>query len=296
MTSKKSLGQHFLRTRLVANKITDTIRPERGEIIFEIGPGHGELTRPLAEICRARGCALIAIEKDRQLALKLQAQSWTKEIEIITGDVLTVFASGRASEIFRGKPYKIVGNIPYYLTGHLLRIIGELTPRPARCILMLQKEVAERLAAKPPMMNRLAASVQFWAKPEILGIVPKENFAPAPKVDSAILSLDAKDAKRKQNVSDGATEAATEGAAEATAEAIAETAAEASRYYAVVRTLFAQPRKTVLNNLAAKNPLVQKGEIASALRAIGIMPDLRPQDLSVEKIAAIAEITEIAFS
>ncbi len=273
---KKSLGQHFLKNQSVVKMILDAIQPERGEIIFEVGAGHGELTRPLAEICHAHGCTLIAIEKDRQLALKLRTQSWAKEIEIITGDALTAFASGRASEIRRGKPYKIVGNIPYYLTGHLLRIISELATRPVRCIFMLQKEVAERLAAKPPTMNRLAASVQFWAKPEILAVVPKESFAPAPKVDSAILSLDV---KKGRDASGGATET------------VAEAAAEASRYYTTVRTLFAQPRKTVLNNLAAKNPSVQKSEVASALRAIGIMPDLRPQNLPVEKIAAIAEIT-----
>lgn len=271
--ANKLLGQHFLKNPAVAKKMIRALAPERGEAIIEIGAGHGELTRELAGACKETGCELFSIEKDRTLAEQLSKElaGPTVSASVISGDALKLFAADFPEKEAAGRPYKIVGNIPYYLTGHLLRLIGEQLAgerprRPRRCVFMLQKEVAERIVAKPPRMNRLAASIQFWAEPKIVVAVPKENFHPMPKVDSAIVALDAKPIDDKT--------------------------ISASRYYAALRALFTQPRKTILNNLAggligesAKN----KDEIAAIIEKCGLRPNDRPQNAAVEAIVRIAE-------
>ncbi len=257
----KFLGQHFLKNEGVVKKIIAAIAPQKGETIIEIGPGHGELTHLLATACKKTGAKLIAIEKDHGLALMLKGEFQDdlseRRMEIIEGDILDAFAEGT---IAPKSPFKIAGNIPYYLTGHLLRTIGELGERPLRTVLMVQKEVAERLMAEPPDMNRFAASVQFWAKADIVTAVPKEDFDPKPKVDSAVLILDRNDD--------------------------AEHGAKADAYYAVVRTLFAQPRKTVENNLRAR---FGKDGAIRILAAAHIDPKLRPQNLSIQNIKQIGD-------
>lgn len=273
----KLLGQHFLKNTALVQKIVDALRPERGEIIFEVGAGHGELTRPLAEACVKNGCALFAIEKDRHLAEGVAEQFRTEtEVKIIPGDALEFFRSDQFEKIIgengggsaRGgagaRRYKIVGNLPYYLTGHLLRIVSELKTKPERCIFMVQKEVAERIVAKPPKMNRLAAIMQFWATITVLATVPKENFLPVPEVDSALVRFElAAEKERGKNIS-------------------------ADRYYAAVRRLFAQPRKTALNNLSAHGTRQEKEAAAALLQQIGIQPGARPQTLGIKDIAAVA--------
>lgn len=254
----KLLGQHFLKNRSVTRKIIEALHPTSGDVFLEIGPGHGELTIPLAEQCSEFGCKIIAIEKDGALADQLAEQSMKLKtfthVEIIKGDALKILPT------LAEKKYKLFGNIPYYLTGHLLRLVSELADKPERCVLMVQKEVAERILAQPPKMNRLAASVQFWANVEIIGAVPKSDFVPPPKVDSAILLLKI-DVVSKPTTAD--------------------------HYYAAVRTLFAQPRKTILNNLAA-NSQKNKEDIAQMLQSLGILPSARPQNLDIENIVTIA--------
>ncbi|MCL4527980.1 MAG: rRNA adenine N(6)-methyltransferase family protein [Chloroflexi bacterium] len=213
--ANKLLGQHFLRNAAVAEKIAHAVMPRRGEIVFEIGAGHGELTRLLARTCTVNGARLLSIEKDAALADALSGSLAPGEngaIEIVHGDALKFFASARLKEEVRNHPYRVVGNIPYYLTGRLLRILSEVERWPVRCVIMIQREVAERIMAQPPHMNRLAASVQFWAEPSILTTVSKENFQPMPAVDSAVIMLDSKNT------------------------------VFSARYYAAVRALFAQPR------------------------------------------------------
>jgi 16S rRNA (adenine1518-N6/adenine1519-N6)-dimethyltransferase len=258
--ANKFLGQYFLRNASIAKTIVDAIAPERGDIIFEIGPGNGELTIPLSEKCAEAGCRIVAIEKDVALADRLRQQI-QKNVDVIEGDVLAALPAQVAAlrSTSRGGKYKIVGNIPYYLTGHLLRIVSELKNKPERCVFMVQKEVAERIVAQPPRMNRLAASVQFWANPKIICAVPKSDFVPPPNVDSAVLLLD--------STGD---------------------ASDTDRYYAAVRAIFAQPRKTLLNNVAAASG--DKELAVRTLQKIGVDPGARPQNLSVTKIAAIARV------
>lgn len=264
----------------------DALAPAPGEMILEIGPGHGELTLSLAATSEKLGCKIIAIEKDRELAAALErtiAEKHFSNVTVIPGDALKFFSSpvmdvfSKESLTKKDSPekengpvqFKIIGNIPYYLSGRLLRIVSELDPKPTRCVFTVQKEVAQRITAKPGVMSRLGASVQFWAAPTIVGLVPKESFYPVPKVDSAIIMLDA--LQGKSGVDAGVGD---------------------EKYYKTVRAIFAQPRKTVLNNVAAAlapNTGSEKDHLADELRARNIDPQARPQDLSVDDIVAIAK-------
>jgi 16S rRNA (adenine1518-N6/adenine1519-N6)-dimethyltransferase len=249
------LGQHFLKNQSVLVKIVKALGLVEGDSVIEIGPGHGELTIPLAAACEKLGVNIIAIEKDAELAKQITAT------KVITGDALKVLP-GVVGEL-KTKNYKLVGNIPYYITGKLLRVIGDLEKKPGIAVLMLQKEVAERICAEPPDMNRLAASIQFWGEPKIITVVPKEDFSPKPEVDSAVIVIKTKASKPK---------------------------IEAERYYAAVRALFAQPRKMIVNNLFdAKKELLSKIQATELLNANNIDEKHRPQDLSVENIIAIAK-------
>jgi 16S rRNA (adenine1518-N6/adenine1519-N6)-dimethyltransferase len=275
------LGQHFLKNSAVIAKIITALDPRAGETIVEIGPGHGELTIPLAAACANVGAKIIAVEKDEKLAVVLRAKiamAKIENIEVVDGDILEFLKTAgpaksneTATQIVLRKnlPFKLAGNIPYYLTGHLLRVVSELdgAAKPARTVLMIQKEVAERLAAAPPKMNRLAASVQFWAEPKIIALVPRTDFSPPPEVDSAVVQLIAKTA--------------------------AGDIVDAKRYYATVQALFAQPRKTVFNNLRAGMAQGQrendKTTVGAMLFELGIDPKSRPQDLTVALIQRIAQ-------
>ena len=259
----KFLGQHFLENDEATMKIVREIDAQAGETILEIGPGHGALTIPLSEAAQKAGAKIVAVEKDQKLAEALQlvaSRGNMTHLEVIQGDILE-FLQNPSLYID-----KIAGNIPYYLTGKLLRIIGEMEAKPSRVILMIQKEVAERICAEPPRMNRLAASVQFWSKPKIIARIPRTDFSPPPEVDSAVIMLES--IKDKEKDADGSL-----------------------LYYAAVRGLFAQPRKMIINNLEGGG--TDRKEALAVLEKLDIDPKSRPQDLSIEQIRKIAE--NIAF-
>jgi 16S rRNA (adenine1518-N6/adenine1519-N6)-dimethyltransferase len=183
------LGQHFLKNTSALRLIVKTLNPQDDETVIEIGPGHGELTEFL-QIAN-RKSQMVLIEKDKNLygALKEKFKDDSR-ITITEGDALEqlslIVAQLSNSSVAN---YNIVGNIPYYITGHLFRVISELDHSPKRCVFTIQKEVAERICAEPPKMNRLAASVQYWATPSIVKILPASDFNPKPKVASAIIVL-----------------------------------------------------------------------------------------------------------
>ena len=247
------LGQHFLNDPDILRKIARAAEPRPGEIIIEIGPGKGTLTRELLAI--SDECLVIAIEKDAELATNLSSlQMKHKNLEIIHGDALTALPDLAKSLKLKAQVYTLIGNIPFYITGRLLRVSGELSYRPRSIVLTLQREVAERLSSKPPHMNLLAATVQYWARPEILFTIPRAVFQPPPKVDSVVLRL-----------TPHAPSPGTEDA----------------RYYALVRALFKQPRKTIGNNLRASGaPIIDP----ATLQRAGIDPAARAQTLSIAQI------------
>ena len=287
----QKLGQHFLKNATVLEKIVDTLALMDGDRVIEIGSGHGELTMPLALAARSKRCEIFCIEKDHALIVGLEAFA-TKEniadddtgqntrINIIEGDALKLLPEVVSEKIDTAKVphYKIVGNIPYYITGKLLRVVSELEHKPERTVLVVQKEVAERICAAPPDMNRLAASVQFWADAKIIALVSRKDFSPPPEVDSAVIVLDTKISAGKS-----VPKSATHGGGTRKL--------NPALYYRAVRAIFAQPRKTLLNNLsAAAGKTIKKNDVAAQIEKIGINPDARPQDLGIEQIASIASM------
>jgi len=202
---------------------------------------------------------IIAIEKDHTFAEELKNLSENfPNLEMIYGDALTTLP-----ELVKNLgSYKLVGNIPYYITGKLLRTIEELSNKPVLIVLTIQKEVAERLCAKPPKMNLLAASVKFWGEPEIVKTISRHAFRPKPKVESAIIRI--------------------------TPHKNQKTPEESKKYYAFTKLLFSQPRKTILNNLA-NDPNRTKAKVEEFLKSQGIEPKLRPQNLDIDTINNLSQ-------
>lgn len=251
----KKLGQNFLVNETALAKIAAALEIKKGETIIEIGAGSGNLT---AEILKSAD-AVIAIEKDKkwieELNVKFKAQN--EKLKIVEADVRDVLP--QITEKLEN--YKIVGNIPYYLTGQLLRSIQELDNPPEVIVLTIQKEVAERIIAKPPKNNQLAAIVGLWAKPDVLFHLKPQDFTPAPQVNSSVIKLQVfPKAQRQKNE---------------------------AQLIALIKTGFEQPRKTLLNNLSRKFP---KETVWEALRALNFDEKTRPQELNEEVWIKLAKI------
>ncbi len=261
MPSKKHLGQHFLQNKGKLLKIVHAINPNISQVI-EIGPGRGELTQHLL----AAGFRVVCIEKDVEMTLVLR-EKFSSEIKrgmlhIIEGDALEKISNFKLSIINTKENYVVVGNIPYYITGHLLRIIGDLTHKPTQTIILIQKEVAVRVCAEPDEMNLLAASVGWWADARIITHVPRSMFSPPPQVDSAVLELTTK---------------TTSGVV-----------SEKNKYFKCVHAVFKQPRRTIVKNLVDTG--VKRTLAENALIEIELTLSTRPQELSVEKIIQLSEL------
>ncbi len=251
------LGQHFLVNPAVAEKIVGYLELKNSETVIEIGSGGGALTRPLLKKAEKNNATVIAIEKDEELVGDLKKSlPNSKRLKIIHGDILKVLP--RLSKEFL--VYKLVGNIPYYLTGYLLRTIGELEYKPTVTILTVQKEVAERIIAKAPDFNLLSASVQVWATATLRETLPKTYFDPPPKVASAIIELGTRTKVLSENL---------------------------PAYYRLVRGIFKQPRKTIFNNLRAHCTVSQE-KLKEILGKEGLAPDLRPQNLTLEMLISLS--------
>lgn len=178
MRPKKSLGQYFLKNHLAIKKIVESLFLQPGEFVLEIGPGQGVLTLALLET----GAQVVAVEKDEVLAEALKNRlAGFKNFEILPLDILDFLPKFVSGE------YKLCGNLPYYLTGKILELSLEVWPRPSKIVFLVQKEVAERICAKPPRMSVLAVISQLLAKPSKILFVPRQDFYPAPKVDSAVV-------------------------------------------------------------------------------------------------------------
>lgn len=267
----KKLGQHFLKNKKILHTIAGMVESRAGETVIEIGPGHGELTEHLkSQISNLKNCKIILIEKDNVLAEQLKKKfEKDKNIKIMCGDALLLLPE--IVKKIRGN-YIVVGNIPYYITGYLFRTIQELKKRPTHTIVMIQKEVAERIVKKSPQMNLLAASIQYWADPKIIMGVSKKEFSPQPKIDSAVIELYTKKTHLKNR------------------------GKEEEIYYGILGTLFKQPRKTIKNNItliyrsANKCNIGDKEKIFEKLGEEGICAEWRPQNLGVEEIKKVADV------
>ncbi|HEX5635863.1 MAG TPA: 16S rRNA (adenine(1518)-N(6)/adenine(1519)-N(6))-dimethyltransferase RsmA, partial [Gammaproteobacteria bacterium] len=183
LNPKKSLGQNFLLDQAALRKITEAAEiPADGEVL-EIGPGLGSLTRYLAQAARR----VVAVELDGNLIPVLQeVLALFPNVEIIHGDILK-----QDPAKLMGRPgYRVVANIPYYITSAVIRHLLESTVKPASMVLTMQKEVAERICAEPGEMSLLALSVQVYGEPKPVARIPAGAFYPPPNVDSVVLKMD----------------------------------------------------------------------------------------------------------
>lgn len=244
--AKKQLGQHWLRDEASLDAMVDAAGITPDDVVLEIGPGPGTLTAKLAE--RAR--EVIAVEFDADLAHELPRRVPAKNLQIIQQDILkfdlTTLPPG----------YKVAANIPYYLTSNLLRVLCE-SPNPfASAALLVQKEVAERVCARPGDMSLLSVSVQFYCHASLGELVPAHLFSPPPKVDSQILKL----VYRREPLFPDV---------------------DVKLYFRIVKAGFAQRRKTILNTLSAGLHL-NREEAASLLEEADIAQNSRAQNLTLE--------------
>ena len=195
LRARKGLGQHFLIDEAALETITSAAEVTPGDVIMEIGSGLGILTRELA----GQAGYVIAIELDKKLAAILgQTLTSFGNVTIINGDVLKITPMALLQEQKAKFPptltnpfnYKVVANLPYYITSPVLRHFLEASIKPQIMVVMVQKEVAETIVARPGQMSVLSISVQFYGEPRIIDYVPSRCFYPAPEVDSAILRID----------------------------------------------------------------------------------------------------------
>ena len=204
------LGQHFLTSAAIAKRMVESANIQPTDVVLEVGPGKGMLTQFLVEKAKK----VIAIEKDRQFVPYLREKyKDAKNLEIVEGDILKIPLNphflrqrtdppsaekgellSRCNRDLVGFPtlsFKIVANLPYYITSRFLRLfLEEMVNKPQSMMLMVQKEVAERICAKPPNMNLLALSVQAFGTPHILFKVSRGSFLPPPEVDSAVIAIE----------------------------------------------------------------------------------------------------------
>lgn len=242
MRPKKSLGQNFLQNTDILSVMVESARLTQDSLVVEVGPGKGSLT----DLLIATGAQVIAVEKDDELARALSEKYRDmKNLEIIHGDILA-YSPPKL-------PYTLIGNIPYYLTSHLLRTVLESWPAPQTIVFMVQKEVAQRIVAMPPKMSMLAVMVQYYAAAKMVRTVKRGSFSPPPKVDSAILQL----IPHSQSLS----------------------IAESRQFLDMVRRGFDQPRRM----MSAKLP-------QTVLIEAGIDPRRRAETLSINEWKSIFEV------
>jgi 16S rRNA (adenine1518-N6/adenine1519-N6)-dimethyltransferase len=260
MNAKKSLGQHFLHCRWVVDTLIGAAELTPKDTVLEIGPGTGILTRALA----SRTKQVIAVEKDQRLAAAIKKtldNDGINNVNVVSGDILPLLKSD-----FNRGSYKVVANIPYYLTSRLLRLLLEQQPHPETIVLTVQKEVAERILAKPPQMNLLALSVQAFGTPKIIKTVPASCFTPTPRVDSAVIKI-----------------------SDISGQFFQENAVDKNHFFTLIRRAFSQKRKLLANSVSVQHSVLDKTEIESLIAGLGLSKNTRPQELSLQNWADLTK-------
>ena len=260
LRARKSLGQHFLVDKRVLHRIVSAAEITSEDTVIEVGPGLGILTKELAR----RAGRVIAVEADANLASALREV--VADIDIISADILEtdpalLLASSGVEDA--SPSYKVVANIPYYITSPILRHFLEASLKPSLIVVMVQKEVGEAIVAQPGRMSLLAVSIQFYGQPVIVDHVPARSFYPLPKVDSVILRIKVHE---QPPVS----------------------VPQANKFFDVVRAGFSAPRKQLRNALAQGLGIPPK-EAANLLERAMIDPQRRAETLHLEEWARICE-------
>ena len=257
---KKSLGQHWLYDDVTLESICDSAGVEAGDAVLEVGPGLGTLTRKLLQ----RGAVVTAVEFDSHLAQTLPTQCWEDsppktenpgKLTVVEADILQF----NLQQLPWG--YKVVANIPYYLTSNLIRVLCESPNHFTTAALLIQKEVAERVVAEPGKMSLLSVSTQFYCEVSLGAFVPAKLFTPPPKVDSQVLVL----RRREQPLFPGIDE---------------------KQFFHVVRAGFSQKRKTLVNAMSG-GLHISKNAATTLVKLAELDPKIRAQALSLSDWARL---------
>lgn len=253
---RKSLGQHFLFDKNIINKILDTAKLQPSDTVIEIGPGLGVMTRMIGERVRK----VIAVEIDKTLCDSLKKDlSGQSNIEIVNSDALDYPYEGLE------KGFKVIANLPYYITTPILFRLIEVRESIKTMTLMVQKEVAERIIARPGGKDYgiLSIAIQYYALPEIAFIVPRAAFGPPPKVDSALLHIEMLPLPRIK-VKDEVF------------------------FFKVVKASFSQRRKTLKNCL--KQIALERYTLDKVFSSLQIDPKRRAETLRIEEFGLLADL------
>ncbi|MBI4235942.1 MAG: ribosomal RNA small subunit methyltransferase A [Chloroflexi bacterium] len=252
---RKALGQHLLVSEGVLEAVVAAAELQGTETVIEVGPGTGLLTRRLARAARR----VVAVELDPAMVRLLREELHDlSNLTLIEGDILVQRPSALAGD----EPYLVVANLPYYIATPTVRLFLEAGHRPQRMVVMVQREVAQEMAAPPGALSLLSLAVQVYAAPCTLRRVRPGSFRPVPKVESAILRLDVYPEPRVPP-------------------------AEIARFYAVARAGFSAPRKQ-LRNALAQGTRIEAARAAAWLERAGLDPRRRPETLSLDEWLRLA--------
>lgn len=251
MLKKKSLGQNFLTSKTIAKSIALAGKPNPDETIIEIGPGEGFLTEELVKICNK----IVVIEKDHRLIPVLKDKFIndisTGKLTVIEKDILDFDIEKNGIDT----KYRIIANIPYYITGQIIRKFLEANKKPISMTLLLQKEVAERILARDGKESLLSLSVKIFGKPSIVRTVGRGAFNPAPNVDSAVLNIEEISDKKMDGINQ-------------------------NDFFKVIHAGFAHKRKQLLSNLSI---FFEKEEILKIFIELNIDKKIRAEDMSLDQ-------------
>lgn len=264
-TFQKKYGQNFLIDSHVLEKIMDAAEIGKDDCVVEIGPGIGTMTQYLAE----RAGEVVAVEIDKNLIpILTETLADYKNVSIINEDILKVDLNRIVEEKNGGRPVKIVANLPYYITTPIIMGLFENHVPVKSITVMVQKEVADRMQVGPGTKDygALSLAVQYYAKPEIVAIVPHNCFIPRPNVASAVIRLTCHE-KKPVEVKDE------------------------KGMFALIRASFNQRRKTLANSLSnAQNLSLTREQVTEALESMQLSPTIRGEALTLEQFAALADI------
>ena len=259
---KKALGQNFLHDRSVLDAIVEAAVPNGGGAL-EIGPGFGVLTEALAQSAEK----VVAIEIDTQLLPVLsETLAACPNTEIVSGDVLKLNLPALIEEKFGDMPVSVAANLPYYITTPILLALLSQNLPFSRIVVMMQKEVADRIMASPGGKDygALTVAVQYRCDVKRVCRVPASSFIPPPKVDSEVLCLTRREVPLV-------------------------TPRDEAHFFALVKAVFAQRRKTLVNGLTNAGRFGSKEEVSAAVEAMGLSPTVRGETLSIEALAALSD-------
>ena len=258
----KAKGQNFLINQNIIKKTIEAADLKQNDYILEIGPGFGILTEELVKQSKK----VLTIELDKGLVFFIKRKFKNiKNLEVLAADILKIKNEDLVKKFESSKVYKVVANLPYNITKPILRKFLTYKPKPKEMVVLVQKEVAQKIVAKPGEMSLLSLSVQLYGQPEIIGYVSKSNFYPQPKVDSAILKIKlwpqffAPQIKKILSP---------------------KLKFEEKKFWQLLKIGYSSPRKQLQNNLAAGLKL-DKNIVKKALKLANLNEKIRAQDLSL---------------